>query len=161
PRRRSAAARRQSGRVGFGHAVLPACVRVRRNGVPALQRQRIWPLRVRSCDAGSVMESVTFSSNRASEEQIAEHLSRCDESFVPPLSGRVEIADYAHKIADMATRFEAWDGALVGLLAVYCNDHERGVAYVTSVSVLQQWRSRGIPASLVDRCIAHAKAAGF
>jgi len=107
------------------------------------------------------MESVTFSSNRASEEQIAEHLSRCDESFVPPLSGRVEIADYAHKIADMATRFEAWDGALVGLLAVYCNDHERGVAYVTSVSVLQQWRSRGIAASLVDRCIAHAKAAGF
>ena len=107
------------------------------------------------------MESVTFCSNRASEKQIAEHLSRCDESFVPPLSDRVDIADYAHKIAGMAMRFEAWDSALVGLLAVYCNDRERGVAYVTSVSVLQEWRGRGIAASLVDHCIAHAKAEGF
>jgi ribosomal protein S18 acetylase RimI-like enzyme len=107
------------------------------------------------------MESVTFCSNRASEKQIAEHLSRCDESFVPPLSDRVDIADYAHKIAGMAMRFEAWDSALVGLLAVYCNDRERGVAYVTSVSVLQEWRGRGIAASLVERCIAHARAEGF
>jgi len=107
------------------------------------------------------MESITFCSNRASEAQIAEHLSRCDESFVPPLSDRVEIADYAHKIACMAMRFEAWDSGLVGLLAVYCNDRERGVAYVTSVSVLQEWRGRGIAASLVDRCIAHARAEGF
>jgi ribosomal protein S18 acetylase RimI-like enzyme len=107
------------------------------------------------------MESVTFSSNTASEAQIAEHLSRCDESFVPPLSGRVEIADYAHKIAGKAMRFEAWDSTLVGLLAVYCNDDERGVAYVTSVSVLREWRGKGIAAALVESCIAHATAKGF
>lgn len=103
-------------------------------------------------------EQVAFSTNKASEAQIADHLSRCDASFVPPLSGRVEISSYAHKIASKATRFEAWDRTLVGLLAVYCNDGERGVAYITSVSVLQEWRGKGIASHLLEHCIEHARA---
>jgi ribosomal protein S18 acetylase RimI-like enzyme len=106
--------------------------------------------------------AVEYLSNKASEAEIAEHLSRCDADFVPPLSGRVEISDYAQKIASKATRFEAWSGGtLVGLVAAYCNDQEKRVAYITSVSVLKEWMSKGIAARLMSQCIEHAKASGM
>ena len=106
--------------------------------------------------------AVEYSSNRASEAQIAEHLFRCDADFVPPLSGRVDIGGYAGKIAREAERFEAWSGRiLIALVAIYCNDHQKGVAYITSVSVLREWMAHGIGARLISSCIAAAAAAGM
>ena len=105
---------------------------------------------------------IEYSLNQATEEEIANHLSRCDADFVPPLSGRVEISSYAHKIAGNATRFEAWEGgALVGLVAVYCNDSERRSAYITTVSVLRGWQGRGIALCLLEHCIGRVKDLGF
>lgn len=107
-------------------------------------------------------ESVVFCLNKAAETEIANHLSLCDADFVPPLSDRVEVGNYAHKIADNATRFEAWvGGTLVGLVAVYCNDCERRVAYITSVSVLRGWQGRGIALRLLEQCIGYGKEQGF
>lgn len=107
-------------------------------------------------------ESIEFRSNRASEAQLTEHLSRCDAEFVPPLSGRIEINNYAKKIASKATRFEAWSGdKLVGLVAAYCNDQEQRIAYITSVSVLREWTGKGIAAHLVGQCIKHAEVSGM
>jgi ribosomal protein S18 acetylase RimI-like enzyme len=106
--------------------------------------------------------AVEFLLNAASAAQIADHLLCCDADFVPPLSGRVEINDYAQKIASKATRFEAWSGGtLVGLVAAYCNDHEKRVAYITSVSVLRAWTSKGIAARLLGQCVENAKASGM
>jgi ribosomal protein S18 acetylase RimI-like enzyme len=106
--------------------------------------------------------AVEYLSNKASEAEIAEHLSRCDADFVPPLSGRAEIKDYAKKIVSKATRFEAWSGGtLVGLVAAYCNDQENRIAYITSVSVLRAWTSKGIAARLVGQCVEHAKVSGM
>ena len=100
--------------------------------------------------------------NKTSAMQISEHLSRCDADFVPPLSGRAEIEDYARKIASKATRFEAWSGGtLVGLVAAYCNDREKRIAYITSVSVLREWTGKGIADHLVGQCVEHAKALGM
>lgn len=96
--------------------------------------------------------------NKASAAQIADHLLRCDAGFVPSLSSRVEIRDYAQKIASKATRFETWSGGtLVGLAAVYCNDQVNRIAYITSVSVLKEWTRKGIAAGLLGQCIDHAK----
>lgn len=106
--------------------------------------------------------AVQYLSNKASEAQIAEHLSRCDADFVPPLSGRVEIDAYARMIASNAARFEAWLGdTLIGLAAAYCNDQENRIAYITSVSVLKAWTGKGIAARLVDQCVEHAKFSGM
>ena len=100
--------------------------------------------------------------NKTSAAQIAEHLLRCDADFVPPLSGRVKVDDYARKIADKATRFEAWSGgSLVGLVAVYCNDREKRIAYITSVSVLREWTGKGVVAHLMSQSVEHAKALGM
>jgi ribosomal protein S18 acetylase RimI-like enzyme len=106
--------------------------------------------------------AIEYLLNRTSAVQIAEHLSRCDADFVPPLSGRVEIKDYARKIASNAMRFEAWSGGtLVGLVAAYCNDRGKRIAYITSVSVLREWTGKGIAAHLMSQCVEHAKASGM
>ena len=102
--------------------------------------------------------AVKYLLNKASAAEIAEHLSRCDSYFVPPLSPRVEIRDYAKKIKDEATRFEAWSGdTLIGLVAAYNNDQEGSLAYITSVSVLPAWMGNGIAGLLVKQCVEHAK----
>ena len=107
-------------------------------------------------------KSVEYCLNKASEIEIANHLLLCEADFVPPLSGRVEIGNYAHKIADKATRFEAWvDGSLVGLVAAYCNDTQHRAAYITSVSVLLSQQGKGIALQLMRSCIENAKLLGF
>ena len=106
--------------------------------------------------------AVEYLMNKASELEIAEHLRACDANFVPPLSGRVKISDYAKKIAGKATRFEAWAGGLlVGMVAAYCNDEKRRVAHITSVSVLNEWTGSGVAAQLMERCIMHLKEIKF
>ncbi|MEO8119439.1 MAG: GNAT family N-acetyltransferase [Rhodoferax sp.] len=106
--------------------------------------------------------AVEYLANRASETQIAEHLLCCNADFVPTLSERVEIRDYAQKIASNATRFEAWsNGTLVGLVAAYCNDHEARIVHITSVSVLREWAGKGIAAKLMNQCNEYAKTAGM
>ena len=107
-------------------------------------------------------ESVSYRLNSASELELADHLRYCDASFMPPLSGRVEIDDYARKIAASAIRFEAWkDGMLLGLLAVYCKEFKYGTAaYVTNVSVLPAWVGRGIASLLLSQCVEHVLGLG-
>jgi len=106
--------------------------------------------------------SVDYCVDRASGAEIVQHLSGSDADFVPPLSERVEINDYARKIASRATRFEAWSGdTMVGLVAAYCNDQVERIAYITSVSVLKTWTGKGIAASLLKQCIKHAHASGM
>jgi len=107
-------------------------------------------------------EQIEFCLNQATEEEIVEHFSRCDADFASPLSGRVNIGDYAQKIAGKAMRFEAWaQGGMVGLVAAYCNDSDRRVVYITSVSVLPEQRRKNIASQLLDQCIWHAKDVGF
>src|SRR5271157_4249264 len=107
-------------------------------------------------------ELVEYSLNKASEAEIVEHLRTCDADFVPPLSGRVEIKDYAQKIVNKSTRLEAWsEGTLVGLVAAYCNDSEKRIAYITSVSVLREWKGKGIAARLINQCVEYARASGM
>lgn len=106
--------------------------------------------------------AVEYLVNTASEAEIADHLRRCDAEFVSRLSERVEIPNYAQKIASKATRFEAWvNDTLVGLVAAYCNDQETRVGHITNVSVIKLWTGKGIAARLIDQCAVHAKAAGM
>lgn len=109
-----------------------------------------------------MIASMEYLLNKATAAEIGEHLARCDSDFVPPLSGRVGIKDFAQKIVNNATRLEAWSGStLVGLVAAYCNDKERRIAYITSVSVLKLWAGKGIATHLVGQCVECAKIMGM
>jgi GNAT superfamily N-acetyltransferase len=95
--------------------------------------------------------------DRATPTQIEHHLRAVDAHFVPPLSSRVRLDAYAAKLHARAARFEAWDDTeLVGLVAMYCNDESRGVAFISNVSVLKHWRGKGVADLLLKSAIAYA-----
>ncbi|WHQ68481.1 GNAT family N-acetyltransferase [Methylorubrum extorquens] len=108
------------------------------------------------------MTALSFTRNCSRMEDVHAHLTVCAHAFTPPLDRRVAIRDYAAKLTTRAERFEAWEGpALIGLVAVYCNDPARIAAFVTSVSVVPERTQAGIGHSLLAAAIAHARGLGF
>ncbi len=90
------------------------------------------------------------------EEDIRFHLNDCSDSFIPSLNSRVNIEEYANKIAERAVTFEAWtNGMLIGLIATYFN-FEAQFGYITSVSVSKKFMGAGIASELLKRCISYA-----
>ena len=103
-----------------------------------------------------------FGQDEATVDQIAGHLRACADDFAPPLTGRVDIDEYARKIESRATRFEAWaDDRLVGLVAVYANDATGELAYVTSVSVAPEDGGHGVGTTLLTNAIESMRRRGF
>ena len=105
------------------------------------------------------MDSLDFKVNASTERDIRSHLSSCDRQFNPPLSDRVDIAEYSKKLRLSAFTFEAWsDESLVGLVAAYINTPDHS-CFITSTSVLPEFSGRGIAARLLAACLKHAHAA--
>lgn len=108
------------------------------------------------------MTFVRWSVNAARETAIEQHLAVCDQAFVPRLSARVELHEYSRRLHLRATRVEAWvESELIGLLAFYCNDVSTRVGFVSNVSVVPQYRGKGIAGEMVRRCIEHCRSAGM
>jgi ribosomal protein S18 acetylase RimI-like enzyme len=108
-----------------------------------------------------MISPIIYRSNEASEAEVAAHLYRCDADFMPPLSNRIEIDNYAAKIVSNANRLEAWaDGNLIGLVAIYCNDQKDFLAHITNVSVQKEWAGKGVGSSLTQQAIEFAKKSG-
>jgi ribosomal protein S18 acetylase RimI-like enzyme len=106
------------------------------------------------------MSSLEYRRDTASADDVAAHLRRCDADFTPPLSARLELRDYAAKLAERAARFEAWDGEqLVGLVAAYVTPGAPE-AFISNVSVVSELRGRGVGAALVADCIDRARGSG-
>jgi len=104
------------------------------------------------------MSSVEYFLNRASSGQVEKHLLTCDADFLPRLSDRVDILTYSEKIVSKAVTFEAWaDDTLIGLVAMYCDNEESRVAYITNVSVFKIWSGKGIAAHLMALCLERAR----
>lgn len=99
---------------------------------------------------------MNFALDSADAGQLLAHLRDVDSSFQPPLSSRVDLADYADKLAARARRVEAWsDGVLVAVIAMYAND-ETQVGFITNVSVLPGYQGQGLAGELLTRTLALA-----
>ena len=102
-----------------------------------------------------------FRVDTCNHDSIRAHLLECDDQFEPPLSQRLDIRDYSHKIRANAMTFEAWQGeTLVGLAAAYMNRATRS-GYITSVSVLPQFGRENIATVLITQLMNHARDAGI
>ena len=103
-----------------------------------------------------------FENKTAGVSDILNHLTECNDNFIPPLSLKVNLDEYSRKIFDKAVTFEAWDDRrLVGLVAAYLNDVETGTGFVTSVSVVKDFTGQGIASRLMVACIEYAKQRQF
>ena len=108
------------------------------------------------------MNSFEYTTNKASETEIKDHLNQCDHLFNPPLSSYVSINDYTNKIKTYATIFEAWDNnTLVGLVACYLNDEEKKNGHITNVTVLKKEQRKGIAENLVLETINESLNRGY
>jgi ribosomal protein S18 acetylase RimI-like enzyme len=93
---------------------------------------------------------------------IEKHLFECDSRFIPSLSSRVNLSDYAKKMAKLADRFEAWEEErLVGLVTAYIRNSDKIEGFISSVSVCDDFQGRGVGSILMQRCIASAFAYGL
>ncbi len=100
---------------------------------------------------------IAYNTKVANVNDINLHLSACDQSFVPPLSSRINIEEYAQKIHDKAITFEAWQGnTLIGLIAAYFSSNGQKIAFITNVSVYSNYMGAGIASKLLDMTIHYA-----
>jgi ribosomal protein S18 acetylase RimI-like enzyme len=106
------------------------------------------------------MSSLQYRRDTATIDDVRAHLTRCDADFTPPLSARLDLEAYAAKLAERATRFEAWDGGrLVGLVAVYVTPGAPE-AFISNVSVVSELRGQGVATALVAGCIDRVRSSG-
>lgn len=105
---------------------------------------------------------IAYATDRASLDDLLVHLREVDADFVPALSSRIDITDYACKLKRNARLCEAWDdGVVVGLVAGYCNDQDSKTGFITSVSVLRRCLRQGIGEQLVNQFLGLAREAGM
>lgn len=99
---------------------------------------------------------VTYKTNTASILEIYNNLRECDHLFLPPLSKRVDLKKFAKKLHENAVIFEAWDNCLlVGFLSCYFNDTINKTAFISNISVLEEYSNKGIGALLIKKCIMY------
>lgn len=99
--------------------------------------------------------------NRSGAASVESHLRECDKRFSPHLSARVDLADYACKLASLADRLEVWRGSrLVGLVAAYLNNQETRQGFISSVSVCFDAEGRGLASELMRKCVQLAREKG-
>lgn len=93
-----------------------------------------------------------------SQNEIYLHLLDCDKFFIPKLSEKVNISEYSEKIFNEAINFEAWDNErLIGLVSMYINEEDTSFGYITNVSIINEYKNRGIASNLLKKCIKYSK----
>jgi ribosomal protein S18 acetylase RimI-like enzyme len=99
---------------------------------------------------------IEYKTNTASEFLLIEHLTHCNEQFMPPLNTKVSIEAYGKKISKNAIVFEAWEGnILVGMVAMYVNENIEG--YLTNVSVFSEYGGKGIASQIFNNLMAYSE----
>lgn len=105
---------------------------------------------------------IKYKIKTATEDEIFSHLKDCDRNFIPTLSERVNIEEYARKIFEKAVTFEAWkDRLLVGFIAAYFNHKFDDSGFITYVGVANDFMGLGIASRLMDLCIEHTRQNNF
>lgn len=139
------------GRFGFGLAVLNS-----------QKNHKIDIFYMKKFDPNRNEKKIVYRIETATNGEIRDHLLKCNDDFLPLLSERVNIDEYAKKIFEKSVTFEAWsDNFLVGLVAAYFNDDEHKVGFISDVSLVKDYVGMGIASELTNQCIKYAKQHDF
>ncbi len=100
--------------------------------------------------------NIVYKIDTSTQADILSHLTRCDKDFISNINKKISTEDYSKKLFVNAMRFEAWDNeALVGLIAIYIN--KDNFAYLTNVSIANNYRGQQIASELLRRCIKYTQ----
>lgn len=88
-------------------------------------------------------------------ERISSFLKEIDQIMLPPLSKRVEITEYAKKLACNAdTVFVRNKNQDIAACSVYCNRQE---AFISSIAVKKAFGNQKVATNLLKETIIHVK----
>ncbi len=86
--------------------------------------------------------------------RVLNFLAAVDGEFVPPVSSRVDLEEYAAKLSSNATNLFAVDGHNdIGHAAFYSNALTTKVGFVSSFAVKREYRGTGVGTALLDHVI--------
>lgn len=109
-----------------------------------------------------LIPQIDYKYNSTSYEELFEFIKSSDFEFNPSLSSRVNLQDYAKKLHDNGSLFEAYiDGKLVALVAMYANDNVTKKAYITYVYCKKEYRKLGIANQLIKNAFEKLKENNF
>lgn len=104
------------------------------------------------------MSVVAYRTKTASRADMHSHLKKCDDMFMPPLSSRVDLVEYSNKLFDKSVSFEAWHRTvLIGMANAYLAGADNGAGFITNVSVLVDYRGKGVASKLLTMCLEHLR----
>lgn len=89
-------------------------------------------------------------------------LNKVDSDFLPTLSSRVDLEQYALKLLKVANVFGIYQkNQLVGAIAVYMNDLDSKVGYCPFIAILPDFRGQGFSQLLIEAAIVELKSKKF
>jgi ribosomal protein S18 acetylase RimI-like enzyme len=107
--------------------------------------------------------AIIIKRNTISLEKLYNFYEENVETFIPSLTTQVaSLPKYVHKLKRYATLFEAYEGSqLVGLAAIYLNNLETKIGFITSVIVTPEYQNNGIANMLIKNVVDFSKGEGF
>ena len=88
-------------------------------------------------------------------------MSWCDKAFSKSVLNRLDFDLLFDKIDRYAFFCIAYREDVIGYAAMYANDSQTKVAYITLIGVCQDWQNCGIGSSLMEWCVRIAKSRGM
>tara|TARA_R100000935_G_scaffold9921_3_gene19910 strand:- start:7548 stop:8954 length:1407 start_codon:yes stop_codon:yes gene_type:complete len=90
--------------------------------------------------------------------EIVDFLYSVDDDFIPKLSKRLNLNEYANKLNNNASFILAYNkNNIIGLAAVYDNDYKNLCAYLPIIGIKKEFRGQGIGKQLLDSLLNHLK----
>ena len=90
------------------------------------------------------IEYYIFQPGTIDSQEFHNYLKEVDNLLIPPLSSRVNLAEYAKKVTSKAVMFVAKDGAdWVGVEAVYFNEYPE-FSFTTHLSVKKEYQNNSM-----------------
>lgn len=116
-----------------------------------------------SLDSDQKAAGIKYSLNVSSAEALYNYLVGVADLFVPNLLERVDnLREYAGRIKEKAVIIEAWDkDYLAGMLAVYLNDFESKVGFISIISVTKECQRKGIAKALLSNAVKMGRENNF
>ena len=88
------------------------------------------------------------------KQSLQEILFEVDDEFIPSLSSQMNIVEYIDKIIKNAVIIPIYVmGRMEAFIAIYCNDYDSYIGYLTMIIVRKGYRSKGFGKLLVNSAI--------
>lgn len=88
-------------------------------------------------------------------------IQECDEAFAYPICMYHNFDELFLKIDKYAEFIAVYNEDLLGYAAMYANNYESGIAYITLIAVKRKYQNKHIGKALLDECCRMAKDKGL